>query len=165
MPRPSNPDLDLQDLYDLAVDQPSLVKTASSGRLKFAENASRFSRIGFDLFRDTQSEFIWKLEKDSETGEEFIIRTASVDPIKKSSAWQALADSSKTSIVLTYKGHPVTAFKKAELQFDESNIDQWRQYLVDKITTDPTFLNKVLVQAGDTRKRQVLGKFPELLQK
>lgn len=163
MPRRESLDLDLQHLHDLAVNKEKLTKQASSNRLKFAENQERFERVGFDLFRDAESEFIWKLEKDSETGEEYIIRTASVDPqYKTSSNWRAELDSNKTAVTLIYKGHAIKAFKKADLNLNEENAEQWRRYLVDKVTTDPTFLNKVLTQVGNSRKKFILGKFPEL---
>lgn len=163
MPRLTTPDLDLNALYELAVEQPKITKQASSGKLKFAQNQKRFAKIGFDLFRDSESEFIWKLEKDSETGEEYIIRTANVDPLYSSSnSWSAQVDSGKTAITLVYRGHAVKAFKKADLDLQDNNVEEWRRFLVDKITTDPTFLNKVLTNVGESRRRYILGKFPEL---
>ncbi len=163
MPRLTTPDLDLNGLYELAVDQPKMTKQASSHKLKFADNNVRFERIGFDLFRDSESEFIWKLEKDSESGEEYIVRTANLDPrFKSSESWSSAIDSGKTAITLVYKGHAVKAFKKAELEFGNENVEEWRRFLVDKITSDPTFLNKVLTNVGDSRRKYILGKFPEL---
>lgn len=163
MPRREQPNLDLSKLYELSVDQPKMKKEASSYRVKYAENKTRFSKIGFDLFRDTESEFIWKLEKDSETGEEYIIRTASVDPLFSSSnSWSTQVDSGKSAITLIYKGHAIKAFKKAEVQFDENNVEEWRRFLVDKITTDPTFLTKVLSGLSEERKNYIFGKHPEL---
>ena len=164
MPRRTDPNLELDQLYSLAVEEPTMVKQASSNRLKFAENQERFSNIGFGLFRDNDSEFLWTLEKDSETGEEFIVRTAQVDPrFQRGGAWAALADSDNKAITLVYRGHAIKAFKKAELNFNEANVDEWRQYLVDKIQTDPTFVGKVLDRVGESRRKFLIGKFPELL--
>jgi len=163
MTRREQPDLDLSKLYELSVDQPKMQKQASSHRVKFAESKSRFSKIAFDLFRDSESEFIWKLEKDSETGEEYIIRTASVDPqFKTSKNWSTQVDSGKSAITLVYKGHAIKAFKKAEVQFDDKNVDEWRRFLVDKISTDPSFLTKILAGFSDERKSYIFGKYPEL---
>ena len=163
MPRPKTPDLDLSSLYEMSVEQPKMTKEASSFRLKFAEHQTRFARIGFDLYRDNDSEFIWKLEKDSETGDEFIIRTAAKDPaFKARKGWTSVASSGNASITLAYNGHAIKAFKKAELEYDDNNVDEWRRFLVDKITTDPQFLNKVLTQVGESRRKHILGKFPEL---
>ena len=163
MPRRGQSDLDLSKLYELSVDQPKMQKQASSHRVKFAENKGRFSKIGFDLFRETESEFIWKLEKDSETGEEYIVRTASVDPqFKAANNWSTQVDSGKGAITLIYRGHAIKAFKKAEIQFDENNVDEWRRFLVDKISTDPSFLTKILAGLSDERKNYIFGKYPEL---
>lgn len=163
MPRREGSDLDLSALYDISIDQPKMKKEASSHRVKLAGNESRFSRIGFDLFRDTESEFIWKLEKDSETGEEYIMRTASVDSrFKTVSNWRTEVDSTKSAITLVYKSHAVKAFKKAELSFDEGNVEDWRRFLVDKIATDPTFLTKILAGLSDDRRSYIFGKYPEL---
>jgi hypothetical protein len=156
-------DLDLAQLHSLAVEKPAMVKQASASRLKYAGNEQRFSRIAFDLFRDVETEFIWKLEKDSETGEDFIIRTASVDPrFKSSQNWATEIDSGKKAITLVYKGQAIKAFKKAELNFDDSNVEEWRRFLVDKITTDPSFLTKVLANLGEERRKYILGQYPEL---
>lgn len=169
MPRLTTPDLDLSQLHELAVEQPKMTKQASSGRLKLADNSARFTKIAFDLFRDSESEFVWKLEKDSDTGEEFIIRTASVDPLYKASQeWSAAVNTNNTAITLVYRGHAIKAFKKSASADDggipltEDNSEDWRRFLVDKISSDPTFLNKVLSQVGDSRKKYILGKFPEL---
>lgn len=162
MPRQSTPDLDLSKLHELAVEKPQMTKTASSGRLKFAEHNERFSKIGFDLFRDSESEFIWKLEKDSETGEEFIIRTANKDSYNNSQSWSAEVNQAKSAITLIYRGHAVKQFKKADVGFSEDSVEEWRRYLVDKITTDPSFLNKVITQVGESRRKFIFAKFPEL---
>ena len=163
MPRLTTPDLDLSSLYELSVEEPKMTKQASATKLKLAENSQRFTKIGFDLFRDSESDFIWKLEADVETGEEYIIRTASVDErFQSSDAWSAQADKKKTAITLVYKGHAIKAFKKAELNFKDNNVEDWRKYLVDKITSDPSFLGQVLEHVGESRKKYILGKFPEL---
>lgn len=163
MPRLNAPDLDLDKLYEISIDAPQQIKLASSGRLKFAENQKRFSNIGFDLFRDSESEFIWKLEKDADSGEEYIMRTASIDPAyKQANNWQAYVDSNKSAITLVYKGQAIKAFKKASLQFGEENVEDWRRYLIDKISSDPSFLSEVLAQVGENRRRLILAQFPEL---
>lgn len=166
MPRQDTPDLDLAALYELSVEQPVMVKQASSHRLKYAEHIKRFGRAAFDLFRDNESEYLWRLEKDSESGEEFIVRTAMVDPVFKTSpGWSAEYDSNRTAITLMYKGNAVRAFKKADLNFDDANIDDWRRYLLDKISTDPTFLKQVVEAVSSPRKRMLEGRCPELFNK
>ena len=163
MPRQRTPDLDLSRLYEMSVEQPKMTKEASSQKLKFADHQKRFAKIGFDLYRDNESEFIWKLEKDSESGDEFIIRTAAKDPaFRMRSGWTAVASSNNSSITLAYKGHAIKAFKKADLNFNDEDVEEWRRFLVDKITTDPAFLNKVLANVGEARRDHIFGKFPEL---
>ena len=163
MPRQGTPDLDLSTLYDLSVEQPTLTKQASSHRLKFADHPQRFVRAAFDLFRDNNSEFLWRLEKDSETGEEFIVRTAMTDPVYTSSpGWSAECDSNKIAITLIYKGHAVRAFKKADLNFTNENVDEWRKYLLDKISTDPAFVKQIVQSMSSPRKKILEGKCPEL---
>jgi len=161
MPRLDAPNLDLEKLYDLSVEQP--MKKTASHRIKLSDSQDRFTKVAFDLFRDSQSEFIWKLEKDSETGDEYIIRTAEIDPIyRKAQNWSTEVDQKKTIIALVYKGHAITSFKKADLQIEETDVNEWRQYLIDKIQTDPSFLKNVLSQVGENRRNYILGKFPEL---
>jgi len=165
MPSPKNPDLDLTKLFDLAIDQPKMIKQASSQKLKFEENKTRFTHAGFDLYRDKQSEFIWKIETDASTGEEFIIRTASVDPLYRiAQDWSAEADAGKNAITLLYKGNAIKAFKKADLNFNDNNIEDWRSFLLDKVSTDPSFL-KSIVEAISNQKRTLLAsKCPELFE-
>lgn len=165
MPRSKTPDLDLSKLYEMSCEQPKMVKEASSTRLKFADNKQRFEHVGFDLYRDNNSEFIWKLEHDADTGEEFIVRTATVDPIyQQSTEWSAEADAGKNAITLLYRGNAVKAFKKAELDFNDDNIEDWRRFLLDKISTDPSFL-KNIVESFSQQKRQVLAaRCPELFE-
>jgi len=164
MPKlPDFTELDLDSLYQVAIEQPKMIKEAGSDRIKFSESKGRFTKVAFDLYKDNQSEFIWRLEKDSETGEEFIIRTASKNPhYKIANNWTTAVDSAKNSITLVYKGHSIKLFKKTELSFDETSIEDWRAFLVDKIATDPTFLNKVLASVSEERKHYLVQKFPEL---
>jgi len=165
MPKmPESNELDLSSLYGLSVEEPKMTRLASSSKLKLADNLKRFQKIGFDLFRDSESEFIWKLVKDSETGEEFITRTASLDPLfTRAEHWSAEVESSKSSISLIYKGHSIKAFKKAELNLDEENTEEWRRFLVDQVATDPTFLSKVVATLSPERKKYIITKFPELM--
>jgi hypothetical protein len=162
MPRlPELNQLDLDSLHDLTT--PKMTRTASISRLKVADNPKRFHKIGFDLYRDNESEFVWKLEVDAESGEEFIVRTASVDSLyAKARNWSTEIDSSKSSISLIYKGHSLKAFKKAEINFDDNNIDEWRHFLIDQIANDPTFLTKVLATLSEDRRRYIFAQFPEL---
>lgn len=155
--------LDLGALFEMSVDQPKMVKEASTSRLKFADTGERFKKIALDLYRDSESEFIWKLEKDSETGEEFIMRTASVDPqhVKKAD-WTAEIDTNKKSITVAYKGQAIKAFKKAELNFTDETVEDWRNFILKKLNTDEEFGNKVVANLSDQRKRYIVGKYPEL---
>lgn len=163
MPVSRTPELDLEKLYDLSVDQPKMVKEASSAKLKLAEHKGRFVHAGFDMFRDTQSEYIWKLEKDPDTGEEFIIRTASIDPVyQQTNNWSAEPDAGKKAITLLYKGHAIKAFKKADLAFSEDNIEDWRRFLLDKISSDPSFLKHILQDLGDQKRKLLASKCPDL---
>lgn len=162
MPRITTPDLDLNKLYEMT-NETTMQKQASSNKLKLAENQARFTKIAFDLFRDTETEFVWKLEKDSETGDEYIIRTAEIDPLyKNSNEWSTQMDSEKTTITLVYKGNAIKAFKKADVQFNDENVDEWRRFLIDKIQTDPSFLKNVTSQLGENRRKYIFSKFPEL---
>lgn len=165
MPKlPDFTELDLDSLYQVAVEQPKMTKEASSSKIKLSDSKGRFTKVAFDLYKDNQSEFIWRLEKDSETGEEFIVRTASKNHLYKSAEnWITAIDSNKSAITLVYRGHSIKAFKKAELNFEDETIEDWRSFLVDKIATDPTFLNKVLASVSKERRDYLVQKFPELV--
>jgi flavin-dependent dehydrogenase len=131
--------------------------------LLYAEHKDRFEKAGFDIYRDKQSEFVWRLEVDAESGQEFIIRTASIDPLYQiAPEWSAEVNAGKTAITLLYKGHAVRAFKKADLQFDEQNVEDWRRFLLDKISNDPSFLKQVVQDMGDQRRTLLASKCPEL---
>lgn len=162
MPRLTDPDLDLNSLFEISVEQPKMKKEASASKLKFAEHKDKFAHVGFDLYSNDSNE-IWKLETDAASGEEFIIRTAQYDTtFKASRVWTAELNQNKTAITLAYKGTAIKAFKKAEVQFDDENADDWRKFLVDKIKTDPSFVETVLAEVGSNRRDYILGKFPEL---
>jgi hypothetical protein len=154
-----NPNLDLEKLYNLTSGDDS--KKIPS-KFKLAENKSRFTKIAFDLFRDSETEFVWRLEKDSETGEEYIIRTAQVISKPSSPHWTTEVDNQKTAITLVYKGCTIGQFKKAQLQYTEDNVDDWRKFIVEKISEDPTFLQKVLANISDERRRYIYNTYPEL---
>lgn len=163
MPKLNDTELELSSLYNLTTQNTTLIKQASSHRIKFAESKDRFTKIGFDLFRDAESEFIWKLEKDSETGEEYIVRTASKDSLfQTSQGWGTQVSRNKDSIVLVYKGHAIKNFKKADINFTDENIEDWRRFLVDKLATDPNFLKEVVASIDPDRHQFLLKKFPEL---
>lgn len=149
-------DLDLSDLYNLVQKD----KVASLTRLKFAEFKDNFEKVAFDLYKD-QNNVIWKLEVDADSGEEFIIRTAETS----NQFWSTELSLDKNTINLIYKGTAIRAFKKAELNYDDENVEEWRSFLIEKIQTDPKFLDQVCANIGQNRK-QVLAKIhPELFKK
>lgn len=149
-------DLDLEQLHKLS----TMTKVANSTRLKFAECKDNFEKVAFDLYKDT-SGIIWKLEKDADTGEEFIIRTAEM----ARSAWQAEINMTRDAINLLYKGTALASFKKADINFDDENIEDWRDFLLQKVQQEPEFLTEVVAQIGENRRKVIAQIHPELFEK
>lgn len=148
--------LDLEPLHQLT----QMVKTAGATRLKFAEYKDNFEKVAFDLFKDT-SGIIWKLEKDADSGEEFIVRTAE----KVRSSWSAEINMAKDAINLLYKGTALGVFKKADLEFTDENVEEWRDFLLQKVQAEPEFLTEIIAQIGPNRRKVIASTHPELFEK
>ncbi len=164
MPRREPEELDLSVLYDATIGKQKIDKTASTDRILLADNTDRFTKVGFDLFRDNESDCIWKVEKDQDDAIEYLIRTELVaeTPVtasaSASSHWSATADIEGENLTLAYKGTPIKRFEVLR----GKTVGQCANLLLNKVSEDKKFVDSVLEDQPEERKTQLRSQHPEL---
>lgn len=134
-----------------------------SDRLVFAEHKSRFTKVAFDMFRENDTDMIWKIEQ-GEDGVEYIVRTAMRDPETTQSKvrdWVAVVDSKKENVVLAYKGSPIQSFSKKLYHFDDETVGLFKHFLVEK-TANKSFVNILIRILPEVKQAGLKQEFPEL---
>ena len=160
MPRREPEELDLQILYDATIGKQKIIKTASLKRVVLADNIDRFTKVGFDLFRDNDSDCIWKVEQGDD-GIEYLARTDLLaEPVTAgvSSHWTATADTEKKNLTLAYKGTPIKRFEVIE----GKTVGQCTKVLLNKVASDSSFVETILKGQADERQAQLRLQHPEL---
>lgn len=163
MPRHESEQLDLKVLYEATIGKPAIKTAASVDRVLLADNAGRFTKIGFDLFRDNEFDCIWKVET-ADDGNDYLIRTQlpadSIVTAEHQSHWDAISDSKRENLTLAYKGTAIKRFAVVE----GKTAGQCAKVLLKKIA-EAQFTQTVLSGLSEQRKEQLKLKHPELFAK
>ncbi len=161
MPRREPEELDLQILYDATIGKEKIKKVASIERIVLADNTDRFTKVGFDLFRDNESDCIWKVEKGDDAID-YLIRTELVAETavvaSTSSHWTTTADLEGENLTLAYKGTPIKRFEVLRGR----TVGQCANLLLNKVAEDKRFVDSVLKDQPEGRKEQLRLQHPEL---
>lgn len=148
---------------ELELDLNPLIKYASKNidklLLKEALNSNKFAQVGINIFRD-QANSIWQIQK-GEDGQDYIVR-GGVDESKISEAsneWEAITDSAKANITLSFRKMPICKFAATEFGLtSEDLIEDFRQYLLENVK-EASFVHSLYAYA--TGKCPTCGTKPQ----
>lgn len=131
-------------------------------------NKHNFTKIAFDVFQLNTSpiESYWILEKGEDGKEYLIAQYEDADPtLSVVSKWEVLSDKKNANVTLNYQGIPIARFASKDYGFEESNIGLFKKALVEKLSTDQSFVEKLLESLPEVKQSALKAQFPEFATK
>lgn len=141
--------------------------TPDNSRVSYNDNKHLFTKIAFDVFQLNSSpvEAYWRLEKGEE-GADFLVATYDVDStsegLEVTSGWNAITDKTASNVTLFYKGAPIKRFASNDYGFGPDDVDAFNTALVNKLTSEASFVDKLLDVLPQEKKIALAQTFPEL---
>lgn len=124
--------------------------------LKRALESNRFIRASLDVFRDKETQGIWKLET-ADNGDQFIVRSNEYDEVTQGD-WSAAVNRTATSITLFYKTAAITSFDNDVYHFPPEKAKEFAEFIVTKASTNKDGFRQKLVATLSTPERISLQK-------
>ena len=151
------------DSLEWAVLAESFSKNAK--KINYETNKHLFTKVAFDVFQLNVSpqESLWVLEND-ENGQPYLVAMYDNQPTIEASAtnWSALPDKEAQNVTLFYKNQPIQKFAAVDYGFNKDDVHVFQRTLISKLTDDKSFCIKLLSAQSDSKKQNILNKFPEL---
>lgn len=126
-------------------------------------DAVSFKKVAFDRFKveNDPYESLWALQEID--GKQFLVRAS--DPqfeTRKSGDWEAISDYDKQNVTLSYRNIPITRFSSSEYGFSSDDISIFKTALIEKSSSDDSFVRELLKDQSQTKREALLSTFPEL---
>ena len=74
----------------------------------------------------------------------------------------AILDCENKNITLAYKNHPIQKFASSEYGFNKDDAYIFQRTLIEKLSTDKSFVDKLLKSLPKEKQEQLLTQFSEL---
>lgn len=125
----------------------------------------RMRKVAFDVYSIENDPYaaLWRLESNADDGKEYLIRMDNEATVEtKTGGWTATSNESGSSVTLAYRGVPVQRLSGKIFGFASDDVGFFKQALLEKVSKDETFKNKILDMQADDRKIELFKAFPEL---
>ncbi len=157
------PELDYEQLIEFLK-----TKEAKTDDKLMVENVRhRMHKVAFDVYSVDNDPYdaLWRLESNADDGKEYLIRMdgdgAAAET--KTAGWTASSNESGSSITLAYNSVPVQRLSGKIFGFSKDDVGLFKKALLEKVSGDETFREKILDMQSDDRKAELVMAFPELI--
>jgi hypothetical protein len=122
-----------------------------------------FKKVAFDRFKveNDPYESHWALQDID--GVPHLVRAS--DPqfeTRKTGDWEVISDYDKRNVTLSYKNIPITRFSSDEYGFSSGDISIFKSALIEKTSSDESFLKELLNDQPVSKRDALVSTFPEL---
>jgi len=142
--------------------------TPDTSRVPYKPNKHLFRKIAFDVFQlnNAPVQSLWILEED-EDGSQYLAAQygdeQAEENIEVKSHWLALTDKKGENVTLVYKDAPIQRFASDEYGFSSEDVHIFQRTLIEKLSSDKAFVDKLLKSQSKERTEMLLKQFPELV--
>jgi hypothetical protein len=122
-----------------------------------------FNKVAFDMFKVDQDPYdgLWALQEID--GKPHLVRASNPQSdIRKAGDWEAISDYEKKNVTLSYKNIPITRFSSDEFGFSSNDISIFKSALIEKTSSDQSFVKELLVEQPQSKRDALVSTFPEL---
>jgi len=137
-------------------------------KILYEPNKHLFTKIAFDVFQlnNVPVKSYWTLE-DGEDGKQYLVaqygEEITQENLESKSHWLALVDREKKNVTLAYKNEPIQRFASSEYGFSEKDIHIFQRTLIEKLSSDKIFVDKLLKSQPEEKRKMLQKQFPELV--
>jgi hypothetical protein len=138
-----------------------------TGKVRYGPHKHLFTKVAFDVFRLNNSPInsLWTLE-DGDDGEQYLVaqyEDEESETLESRGAWMTLSDREGKNITLFYREMPIQRFASKDYEFTPEDIHIFQQTLIEKLSSDKTFVEKLLKSQSEEKRKMLLQQFPELV--
>lgn len=156
------PELD----YDKLVEFLNKKKEAQSDEKLPADSVrSRMRKVAFDVYSIENDPYdaLWRLESNADDGKDYLVRMDNESTVEaKTGGWSATSNESGSSVTLAYRGVPVQRLSGKIFGFSKDDVGFFKKALLEKVSKDDSFKDKIVDMQSDERKAELYKAFPEL---
>lgn len=149
-------------MQNFSVDLNQINETLNKKAFKYEDVKDKLVKVAFDVVRffdETNVGGLWKIQKNKDG--EVIVALYEEPTIEKSASvknyWNAILDSSKSNIYITYKNSVISKIASSDLPFPTEELETFAKSITNNINSNPEFQTKVLKEADP----QIVSQFPE----
>lgn len=141
--------------------------TSDTSKVPYEPNKHLFTKVAFDVFQLNSSpvDSLWILE-DGEDGQQYLAAQYgdehAEETLEVKSHWKALTDRDSKNVTLMYKDAPIQRFASSEYGFSKDDIHLFQKTLIEKLSSDKAFVEKLLKSQPEDRREMLLRQYPEL---
>ncbi|MFA5024026.1 MAG: hypothetical protein WC523_03680 [Patescibacteria group bacterium] len=132
-------------------------------KIPFEQNKKYFTKIAFDVFQYNNSpvDSLWVLETDDSDGKQYLVAKYedTDNTLETTSSWTAILDTEKKNITLAYKNIPIQRFASAEFGFTEDDAFIFQKTLIQKLSSDKSFIEKFIKSLPKEKQEMLLTHF------
>jgi hypothetical protein len=131
------------------------------------DDSISIKKVAFDMYRaDSNStgklyDGLWTLQEID--GKPHLVRASNPQfDSKKNGDWEVISDYDKRNVTLAYKNIPITRFSSDEYGFSSDDISIFKSALIEKTSSDESFLSELFKEQPRSKKEALVSTFPEL---
>ena len=140
---------------------------SDTSKVPYESNKHLFTKIAFDVFQLNTSpvDSLWILENGDDGKQYLVAKYSDEEPAKEleaKSSWVALADTDSKNVTLLYKDKPIQRFASSDFGFTKDDVHIFQKTLVQKLSSDKSFVTKLIKSQPQETQEMLTMQFPEL---
>ena len=161
--------LDCEGLAELFNKKEEEQSKATNLDNKISADAVRnhMHKVAFDVYNVDNDPYdsLWRLESSADDGKEYLVRMDADNSTSegKTGNWSVLSNESGTSVTLAYRKIPMQRLSGKIFGFSKDDVGIFKRALLEKVTNDESFKEKILDMQSEERKAELVKAFPELM--
>lgn len=149
------------------VDYSSLDNSIYKKAYKLEDVKNSIERVAFDIVRfkdNDKGAELWQVQSSEDGDGDYIVALYQPDEDKKvESSWQVMVNKVAGDLQISYKGDPIVRISATKLGIPRNELHKMEEYLPSKLAENKKLLNSLLNELGQSAKKEVLNRYPELL--
>ncbi len=150
-----------------SVDYEQLENKLLKRSFKLSDVKDKLETVAFDVVRfkdNDKGANLWQVQSADDG--DYIVSLYEDEPetAKTASAWEVALSKTSNTLNFFYKGAPIVKMSAAKLGIPVTELNLVEQYLPGKLADNKALVSALLNQLNEPAKKEVLSKYPELVQ-
>lgn len=145
------------------IDYSALDNVIYKKAYKLSEVKDQLQTVAFDIVRFKENDKgadLWQVQK-ADDGDYIVALYEPEEEVKV--AWDVTYSKTAGLLEVSYKGDPLVSLASRKLGIPNNELDSVSEYLPRKLSENKKLVNALLNELGESGKKAVLNKYPELI--